>query len=326
MAGAEKKNIFNEGLLEYRTVEKKKLILSLCVTLAVMVAEFLGGIFTNSIALLSDAGHMLTHCFAITLGLVAILIAKNPACHHRTFGLYRAEIMAAFINGLFLLLIVGVIVYKAVLRIIFPEEVLTVPMLLIALLGLLANLASIFILHGHHRTDLNVRSVFYHMVADALSSVGVVAAAVLIMIFGIKIIDPLVSLGISGLIFIWAWGILRQSGRVLLEMTPEGLNIETLSADLKTRFPEIKELFNVHLWAITTNMFVFSAHLQLRDSHCSLSEQEQLAARINAFLASCYSIIESTLQFGSLQSGETCNITQVFSKSQNHHTEDSCAH
>ncbi|MDI6885486.1 MAG: cation diffusion facilitator family transporter [archaeon] len=155
------KNPFSEHLFEYRSVEKRKLILSLSITAVVMVIEFIGGILTNSIALISDAGHMFTHSFAIGISLIAITIARKPPCHHRTFGLYRAEILAAFINGLFLLLVVAVIVYEAALRIIYPRHVLGLQMLMIALVGLSVNLISIVILRGSE-ADLNVRSVFYH--------------------------------------------------------------------------------------------------------------------------------------------------------------------
>ncbi|HDY87985.1 MAG TPA: cation transporter, partial [bacterium] len=166
----QKTNAFTECLFEYRSVEKKKLILSLSITFVVMLIEFVGGILTNSIALISDAGHMFTHSFTIGISLIAIFIACKPPCHHKTFGMYRAEIVAAFTNGLVLLFVVGVIIYEAVQRIIHPAEILGMQMLLIALLGLFVNVVSIFIIHGAHKRDLNVRSVFYHMIADVASS------------------------------------------------------------------------------------------------------------------------------------------------------------
>ena len=142
---------FTQHLFEYRSVAKRKLVLSLTITAIVMVVELLGGFLTNSIALISDAGHMFTHCFAIGISLIAILIARKSPDHHRTFGLYRAEILAVFINGLFLLLVVSVVVYEAVRRIIHPEDILVFHMLLIALIGLVTNVARFLILHGSHK-------------------------------------------------------------------------------------------------------------------------------------------------------------------------------
>ena len=300
------KNAFTERLFDYRSVEKRKLILSLSITLVVMIVEVVGGFLTHSIALISDAGHMFTHCFALGISVAAIMIARKPLCHHRTFGLYRAEIVAAFVNGLFLLFVVAIIIYEAFLRIIHPEEVLSLHMLMIALVGLAVNLVSIGILHGSHKEDMNVRSVFYHMVADAASSVGIVVAAIVIFYTGWNIIDPLVSLGISGVIIYWAWGILKDSTIILLEMAPRGLNTDIISDDLKSHFPEIRELFNVHLWTITADMLVFSAHVLLNEAEENSVNQDTLIERINRYLSEQYQVIESTIQMTSGQAAEVC--------------------
>ena len=255
MAEIRKKNPFSEHLFEYRNVEKKKLSLSLSITAIVMIIEIIGSILTNSIALLSDAGHMFTHTFAISISLIAILIAKKPPCHHRTFGLYRAEVLAAFINGLFLLFVVVIIIYEAIQRLINPEEVLGYQMLFIAFIGLFVNMLSIAILHGSHKKNMNIRGVFYHMISDAVSSIGIILAAIIILLTGWNIIDPLVSLLISGLILYWAWGILKESSRVLLETAPKGLNVDIIGNDLKNNFSEIKNFNNMHLWTITPEIF-----------------------------------------------------------------------
>ena len=293
------KNVFSDRLFEYRSVEKKKLVLSLSITFFVMIVELVGGLMTHSIALISDAGHMFTHCFAIGISLIAIFIARRPLCHHRTFGLFRAEILAAFVNGLFLIVVAGVIVYEAILRIIHPEDVLGYQMLIIALVGLFTNIASILILHGSHKHDLNVRSVFFHMIADAASSIGIVVAAVVILYTGWNLLDPIVSLGISAIIVYWAWGILKESVIILLEMAPTGLNVDIVSDDMKSAFPEIKELTSTHLWAITADMLVFSAHVRLKKKSISSTDQAKLLKKINRHLAEKYNIIESTIQIDS---------------------------
>ena len=282
-------NAFSEHLFEHRSVEKRKLTLSLTITLIVMVVELIGGYFANSIALISDAGHMFTHSFAIGISLIAIFIARKPPCHHRTFGLYRAEVLAAFVNGLVLLLVVGAIVYEAILRILHPMEVVGLHMLLIAFLGLAVNLVSVYILRGSHK-DLNVRSVFYHMVADAVSSIGIIVAAIIIIYTGWNILDPLVSLGISGIILYWAFGVLKESTTILLEMAPTGLNTDMITEDLMKSFSELEGVYNPHFWTITSDMFVFSAHVKLK------GDSKKLVPRINKYLSEKYSIVESTLQ------------------------------
>lgn len=290
-----KRNPFSEHLFEYRNVEKKKLSLSLLITAIVMIIEIIGSIITNSIALLSDAGHMFTHTFAITISLFAIIIAKKPPCHHRTFGLYRAEVLAAFINGLFLLFVVVVIAYEAIQRLINPKEVLGFQMLFIAFIGLSVNIVSISILHGSHKDNMNIRGVFYHLISDAVSSIGIILAAIVILLTGWNLIDPLVSLLISILILYWAWGILKESSRVLLEIAPKGLDVDIIRKDLKNNFSEIKNLNNMHLWTITPEMIVFSAHISIKDNYNNI-DKENLVSKINSYLNKKYNIIESTIQ------------------------------
>lgn len=299
---------FSEHLFEYRHVEQKKLILSLTITASAMVLELIGGYLTNSMALLSDAGHMFTHVFALVIGLAAIIIARKPPCHHRTFGLYRAEILAAFVNGLFLIAVVGLIIYEAILRLLHPAEILGLEMLLIAFIGLVVNVLSILILRGAHKDDLNIRSVFYHMFADAISSVGIVIAAFVIMYTNWTFIDPLVSIGISGIILIWALGVLRDSTRILLETAPKGLDIDIISDDLKKKFSEIKKLHNVHLWSITPDMLVFSAHVQIDKDKAQIN-QEEVIAKINDYLLQKYDIIECTIQICTENGSEVCDIS-----------------
>ena len=305
-------DVFSDHLFEFRTVAQSRLVLSLVITFTVMIVEFVGGFLTNSIALISDAGHMFTHSFAIAISLAAIIIARTPPCHHKTFGMFRAEILAAFVNGIFLLLVVGIIVYEAIWRIIHPKEVLGLQMLVIAVLGLVVNMVTIGILHGSHKDDLNVRSVFYHMIGDVASSIGIVAAAVVIYYTQWNIIDPLISIGISAVIAIWAYGILKDSIRILLEMTPKGLSVDMISSDIREHFPEIRELSNVHLWTITSGMFVFSAHV-LMNTSSSPEIASGVIARLNQYLKQQYNIIESTIQISSDQTGQTCAMDEVVS-------------
>jgi len=291
-----RENPFTKQLFEHRTTEKKKLYLSLAITALVMVIEVIGGILTNSIALISDAGHMFTHCFALSISIVAITISKKPPCHHRTFGLYRAEILAAFVNGIFLIIVVAVIIYEAVIRIINPREILELQMFIIAIIGLLVNIASILILYGSHKSDINIKSVFYHMLADAASSVGIIITAIIIYYSGWSILDPLVSIGISIIILRWAWNVLRESAVILLEMAPTGLTTEIIENELKSKFSEIKDIYNVHLWTITADMYVFTAHIKIHNPEKSTQKCIKLLKEIDKYLSEKYGIIESTLQ------------------------------
>ena len=300
------KSSFSEHLFQYRSVERKKLYISLIITTTVMVLEIIGGLITNSIALLSDAGHMFTHSFAIGISLLAINIARKPPCHHKTFGLYRAEVLAAFINGLFLIPIVGIMIYEAILRFLNPEEVFGFYMLLIALIGLFVNLTSIGILQGSQNTNLNVKSVFYHMIGDAASSIGIVVASIIILYTDFNVLDPVVSIGISMVILYWAWSVLKESTRILLEMAPKGLNIDTINDDLKKNFKEIMEIYNVHLWTITPDMLMFSAYIKIDEE--LKANKDNLISEINNYLSKKYNIIESTIQFMPKNAIETCNI------------------
>lgn len=284
------------GLFSYRNRTVRKLKWSLGITLTVMGVELAGGILTRSIALISDAGHMFTHSFAIIIGLIAIYIARKPQCHHRTFGLYRAEVLAAFTNGLFLLAVAGIIITEAIKRFMHPVAVLGTEMLAIALIGFVTNLVSIAILHGG-RSDLNVRGVFMHLIADAASSVGILAAALIIIQTGWYWLDPLVSVAISMLIVIWAWGVLKESGIILLEMAPRGLDSETVSQTLLDAVPEIVSVETPHLWSITPEMRVFSAHVILSRMP-STGEWDGLMQRAESALKERYRLIEITLQPG----------------------------
>ena len=301
------KSTYSDHLFQFRSVERKRLVLSFTITLTVMVVEIIGGIITNSIALLSDAGHMFTHAFAIGISLLANFIARKPPCHHKTFGLYRAEVLAAFINGLFLIPIVGVIIYEAILRFLYPQEIIGFYMLVVAFIGLAVNITSILILQGSQNTSLNVKSVFYHMIADAASSIGIVIAAFIIISTGFVILDPIVSIGISIVILYWAWGILRESVRILLEMAPKGMNIDTINDNIKASFPEILEVFDAHIWTIIPNMLVYSGHVKLNNDMIQ-GNQEELISQINDFLSKNYNIIESTIQIMPKDTVEACNI------------------
>ena len=175
---------------EYRHAQKGKLIATISITLIVMIVEIVGGFITNSMSLISDAAHMFTHLFALALGFAAILCTSIKACHHRTYGFYRAEVLAALFNSMFLFFVTGIICWESVRRIFEPKDILTTQMFIIATIGLIVNLVSIWLLKGAHQHDRNIRGIILHMLADTGSSVAIVIGAVIINYTGWSIIDP----------------------------------------------------------------------------------------------------------------------------------------
>jgi cobalt-zinc-cadmium efflux system protein len=280
----------------YKALTVRRLGWSLGITASAMVIEFVGGLLTGSVALVSDAGHMLTHAFALAIAIAGILVARLPACHHRTFGLLRAEVVAAFVNALFLLALTVWIAVEAVGRLLAPQPILTLYMLVVAVFGLVVNLVSVFLIEGSREGDINVQSVFAHMVADAASSVAIVVAAVVIRGTGWVWLDPVVAMGIGLLIVLWAWSLLRESLRVLLEMAPKGRNVHQISSGLREHFPAILDTNHEHVWTITPDVVVFSAHLTLDAEQVEPREVDGWLRSVEAWLAERFDVRESTLQ------------------------------
>jgi cobalt-zinc-cadmium efflux system protein len=281
---------------DYKGVALQRLGLSLGITVVVMFVEVAGGWYSGSIALISDAGHMLTHAFAIAVSIFGILMARQPVCHHRTFGMLRAEVLAAFINGIFLLGVSAWIIIESIERFMNPQSLLTMQMLMVALLGLAVNIFSIFLLQGSRHNDLNIRSVFMHMIGDAASSVAIVIAAVVIRYTSWNWLDPAVSLLIALWIAVWALGLLKESARILLEMAPRGQFVHDISDAMRERFPAILETSHEHVWTITESVIVFSAHLLVDGDRLQRQGCNDWLETVEQWLAHEYKVTESTLQ------------------------------
>jgi cobalt-zinc-cadmium efflux system protein len=280
---------------EYRSVERGKLKLAMIITGVVMVIEVIGGIFTNSLALLSDAGHMFTHFVALGIALIAIVIADREACHHRTFGLYRVEILAALFNSLFLFGVTLFILKEGVQRLLAPEAVMGLQTFYVALVGLSVNLISAWILYGTSRRDLNVRGAFLHMLADTVSSMVIIVGAIVIYYTEWYIVDALMSVGISVVIFVWAWGLFKDSINVLLEAAPRGMDTEEIGSRLMESIGEIEGIEDIHVWEITSNMYSLTAHIRV-NGDMSREKNRELLGRINRLLDEEYDIHHTTLQ------------------------------
>lgn len=272
---------------------KKRLLFSLVITLIVMVLEGVGGILTNSLALLSDAGHMFTHVMALGISYIAIFLGQRPSDKQKTFGYMRFEILAALFNGVFVLLVSSYIFFEAFKRFANPQEIAIGPMLVIAVLGLVVNLLTTFVLYKS-TDDLNVRSAFVHMLSDLFSSAGVIAAAVVIWFTGWYQLDAVISILIAGVIVIWGVALVRQSSNILLESTPQDIDIDALRQDLIRKVPKVHDVHDIHVWELTSKNYCLAAHLVVDD--CSLSTSNKIIHNVNHILRKKYGIAHTTLQ------------------------------
>lgn len=279
---------------EYKNVTKNRLILSMIVTASVMVIEVVGSILSGSLALISDAGHMFTHLFALIISFTAIMISCRKPCHHRTFGYYRAEILAALFNSIFLFGVTAYIFFQGIERLLNPQPVLGFEMFLVALAGLAANGFSILILRKSVRNDLNVKGAFLHMFADTASSVFIIIGAIVVSLTGWYVIDPLLGIGISVLIFIWAFGLMRDSINVLMETSPKGINANVVTEEIKKNIPEVSAINDMHIWEITSGMYSLTAHIEAT-IHSS-GDVSEIIQKINKILNDKFGIEHTTIQ------------------------------
>ena len=246
------------------------------ITGIVMLIEIGGGILANSLALISDAAHMFTHFFALSISFGAIVCASIERCHHRTFGFYRAEILAALFNSLFLFAVTFWILFEATKRIIHPQQVASLQMFVIAAIGLVVNLVSAWILHGASKHDLNIKGAFLHMAADTLSSIAIVIGAVIIHFTGFNILDPILSIGVALVILVWGFSLLRDSVNILLEAAPKGIDSDEVSRVLKEEIIQIEAITDMHLWTITSNMHSMTLHIKIKEPFTKEDEKSIL--------------------------------------------------
>ena len=286
---------------ETQALNRRGLKIAFAITLTIMVVEAIGGVMANSLALLSDAGHMLADTFALGLSLWAINMAQKPSSPERTYGWHRLEILAALANGILLTIISGGIFYEAIQRFLHPPEVHGGLMLGIAIIGLIANFIGITILQRSSRDNLNVRGAFLHMLGDTLSSVGVIIGAVFIIFTGWKIVDPLISILINGFILRSAFQLIFESGEVLLEAVPSGITLTDVVAAAK-KIEGVQDLHDVHIWTITSGIRALSAHVLIAD--LKVSEGNILLREVEEVLEKEFNINHTTLQLECESCGE----------------------
>ena len=262
MSGQHHEHAHGHGIGVKREGNASALRWAFGITTVILVAEAVGGWLTNSLALLSDAGHMLSDAASLGLSLLAIHFAKKPASASKSYGYRRLEILAALANGVALFVIAVAISWEAAHRLFAPPPVASLPMMGIAGIGLAANLASAWVLlhQGDVKDNLNLRSAYLHVLGDALGSVGALLAGALMYFYDWYIADPIVSVAVALLILRGAWGVVSQSLHILMEGTPAGSNIEAMIASLET-IPGVCNVHDVHVWTVTSGYDVFSCHL-----------------------------------------------------------------
>src|SRR5881396_215319 len=282
---------------------------ALIITSTFLIAEFLGALYTNSLALLADSGHMLTDVAALSLSFFAIRFASRRATPRMTYGFYRVEILSALLNGVFLVLVALYIFYEAYHRVLNPPPVKADWMLLVAVIGLLANITSAYILFGKHHESLNVRGAFFHVLSDAIGSVGAILASIAILVSGYQIADPSISVLVAVLILWSSWILIRDAVDILLEGTPSHINIVSLREQLG-RVAGVESVHDLHVWTLTSGMLAMSCHVVAQDDGLSRTE---LLTRVNGIARQRFHIDHTTIQI------EEPNIPQDIVESCNCH-------
>ena len=271
----------------------RRVTIALVLTGAFMIVEVVGGILSGSLALLADAGHMLTDTMALALAAVAFHVSKRPADTKLTYGYQRFQILAAFVNGLGLLFIVGWILYEAVSRFIAPQEVMGKTMLVVAAAGLVVNIISFTVLHGGDKENLNIRGAALHVAGDLLGSVAAIVAAIVIIYTGWMQIDPILSIAVAILILKSAWVLVKRSAHVLLEGAPEWLDIDVMREHLVANIPEVSNIHHVHVWGMTPQDLMLTMHVCLNTEP---TDPTDIIRRVKAQLREEYSIGHSTIE------------------------------
>ncbi len=270
-----------------------RLKLSIILTGLIFVAELVGGYMTNSLALMSDAAHVFMDVFALTLSLFAIYISKLPANEKRTFGLHRVEVFVAFVNSLTILFVTGYIFYKAYLRFANPEPVESVGMGVVAVIGLVVNLLVAIWLMRYAKSDLNVKSAFLHVVGDAMASVGVIIASIVIYYTGWYVVDPIISVMIGCIILYGSVRIIAESSHILLEGVPKDIDFSDVMRDIISA-EGVTNVHSLHIWSICHNVYALSAHVDIEPT--SRHRMGKIFNDINERLAETHHIFYTTLQ------------------------------
>jgi len=271
---------------------KARVLWAMVLTFGFMFAEVVGGLISGSLALLADAGHMFSDGLALLLSWLAFKYSDKAADAERSFGWHRFQILAAFVNGLSLLLIALWIVVEAIQRFIEPVAVMATPMLVIAVLGLVVNLVVFKILSGGDQENLNLKSAMIHVLGDLLGSVAAILAALLIKFFGWYLADPILSILVALLIMKSGWLVVKKSAHILVEGTPPHINYQRVKEALMSAIPTVNDVHHIHVWSLTNDIPLMTLHVQIDEV---LHETDVLKS-IKAILAKEFDIHHTTIQ------------------------------
>ncbi|WP_455367395.1 cation diffusion facilitator family transporter [[Eubacterium] cellulosolvens] len=291
---------------DVKIAEQKNLLIAISLTSSIMIVEIVGGVLSNSLALLSDAWHMFADLMALVLCYIAGTISIRPATWEKTYGYYRVEILAAFINGATLVIVAVFIFYEALQRIFVTAEVHSSPMLITAVIGLGANLISMTVM-SRRMLSLNVKAAFLHVLSDALSSVGVIAGAIIIYYTKFYLIDAFIGIGIGVAIIFGTSRMLRAVIHILLEGTPRHIDVKKVIETLKS-VKGVLDVHDVHIWSITSYVHILSAHMVLNNE---IEDTNILLNTVKRILQDRFGIQHSTLQLekeGYEETGQVCSI------------------
>jgi cobalt-zinc-cadmium efflux system protein len=272
----------------------ERLIWALGLTGGFMLVEVIGALWTRSLALLADAGHMLTDVGGLSMSLLAVWFAQKPPTQVNTYGYFRAEILAAVANGVVLFLVAGYILYEACLRVWAPPEIRGGPMLVIAVLGLGVNLLSMRLLHHGAGESLNIRAAYMEVLSDALGSIGVIVAAVIIQTTGFYLVDPLSSAAIGLFILPRTWALVRQALHILMEGVPAHLDIRKIETAMTT-VPGVRAVHDLHVWTLTSGKEAMSSHVVVND----LAAGDRILRDLHKLLHEHFGIEHTTIQLES---------------------------
>ncbi len=257
-----------------------------------MLMEIAGGIISHSLALLSDAGHMLTDLFALVLSWIAHKFSAKKSDLQRSYGYHRLQIIAAFVNGLTLFFIAVVIIIESIKRFIFPVHVEWKIMLIISTLGLISNIMVFFILHSKCENNINMKSAVLHVIGDILGSVAAILASVIIMFTGWQIVDPILSVFVSVIILNSGYKILKNSCHILLEGTPESVSAKEIKSELISKLPEVIDVHHIHVWSLSDNYFILTMHAKIKQN----GQHTNTLYEIKKILLNRFEIAHSTVE------------------------------
>jgi len=274
--------------------ESRNLFITIWLNFLIATAELIGGFFSNSLSLISDALHNMSDATAMLITYIALKVSKKKATEKHTFGYKRIQILAALFNAVTLVVICVFLIVEAYERFQDPQSVKTTPMLIVAVIGLIANLISVLLLHKHSDGNLNIKAAYLHLIGDTLSSVAVIVGAILMMYFGWYWVDPLITVLISLYIIKETYHILVETYQILMQSAPENIKVDELRKFVKS-IEGIKDIHHVHLWSLTDQQIHFEAHVEFSDD-LKVSECQPIYKRISEGLENKYGINHVTLQ------------------------------